>query len=128
MVICLDTQKLMGCLLFLNYGIDRSPYRDMINQDLWMDVGETFTRDACALLGLSMESPLTVWQVLDSLDNTRSLACASVNGLSSIYSLKIGCKAIPVLLNLKTMMVQQHVGEIWTSSKTELPVSADSEN
>ncbi|GAU96273.1 hypothetical protein RvY_07741-2 [Ramazzottius varieornatus] len=95
-----DIQKLMGCLLFLNYGIDRSPYRDLVNQDLWMDVGETFTKDACALMGLSMESPLTV-------------------------CLKIGCKAIPVLLNLKTMMVQQHVGEIWTSSKTELPIEID---
>lgn len=56
-----DVQRLMGSLLFLKFGIERSPYRDLMSQDLWVDVSETFTKEACALLGLSVESPLTVW-------------------------------------------------------------------
>ncbi|OQV21423.1 Protein RMD5-like protein A [Hypsibius exemplaris] len=95
-----DIQRLMGSLVFLKRGIDNSPYKDLLSAELWVDVSETFMKDACALLGLSMESPLNV-------------------------CLKIGCKAIPVLLNIKSMMLQQQVGEIWNSAKTELPVEIE---
>lgn len=56
-----DVQKLMGALLYLHYDLDRSPYKELLSQDLWTDVKETLTKDACALLDLSVESPLTIW-------------------------------------------------------------------
>ena len=57
-----------------------------------------FLRDACALLGQSMESPLTV----------------AVNA---------GCVALPALLNIKQVMQQRQVA-VW-SAKDELPIEID---
>ncbi|XP_055341912.1 E3 ubiquitin-protein ligase RMND5A-like [Paramacrobiotus metropolitanus] len=95
-----DVQRLMGSLLFLNQGLEKSPYRDLISQDLWLDVSETFTKEACALLGLSMESPLTV-------------------------CVKMGCRAIPMLLGIRHAMLNHQVGDILNNSRQELPIEVD---
>lgn len=50
----------MGMLLFLPQGIDKSPYSKMAQDNMWEEVNELFTRDACTLLGLSFDSLLNV--------------------------------------------------------------------
>lgn len=51
---------MMGMLLYLPQGIEKSPYADMIKSNMWEEVNELFTRDACSLLGLSYDSLLNV--------------------------------------------------------------------
>lgn len=51
----------MGSLLYIPGNIEQSPYAHLFDQSLWDDIRDTFTRDACARLGLSVESPLSVW-------------------------------------------------------------------
>ena len=51
----------MGSLLFVPGNIEASPYGHLFDATLWDDIQETFTRDACARLGLSVDSPLAVW-------------------------------------------------------------------
>lgn len=60
LVCSLDIQILMGSLVYLRHGIENSPYRDLLETDQWAEICNIFTRDACALLGLSVESPLSV--------------------------------------------------------------------
>ena len=55
-----DIQILMGSLVYLRHGIENSPYRSLLETNQWAEICNIFTRDACALLGLSVESPLSV--------------------------------------------------------------------
>lgn len=57
---CVDIQVLMGSLVYLRQGIENSPYVHLLDANQWADICDIFTRDACALLGLSVESPLSV--------------------------------------------------------------------
>ena len=91
----LEVQRLMGCLLFANKGLLNSPYSDLLDPWHWTDLVDTFTRDACQLLGLSLESPLAV-------------------------SLSIGCSALPQLLHLQSVMAQRQVSDV-LSHHNELP-------
>lgn len=55
---------MMGSLVYLRLGLEKSPYCHLLDNSHWAEICETFTRDACSLLGLSVESPLSVryWQ------------------------------------------------------------------
>lgn len=55
-----EIKRLMGCFLFANRGLEMSPYSDLLDPWHWTDVADIFARDACKLLGLSLESPLGV--------------------------------------------------------------------
>lgn len=55
-----EIQAMMGMLLFLPQGIDKSPYANMIKPNMWEEVNELFTRDSSAVLGLSYDSLLNV--------------------------------------------------------------------
>lgn len=50
----------MGCFLFAHRGLEHSPYADLLDPWHWTEVADMFARDACKLLGLSLESPLRV--------------------------------------------------------------------
>lgn len=50
----------MGSLVYLRLGLEKSPYCHLLDNSHWAEICETFTRDACSLLGLSVESPLSV--------------------------------------------------------------------
>ena len=50
----------MGTLLFMRQGIENSPYASFLDPIYWVEICDVFTRDACALLGLSVDSPLCV--------------------------------------------------------------------
>lgn len=87
----------MGMLLFVQNGIEASPYSDVLDNEMWLEIHEQFNRDACKLLGFVEESALTT--------------CVNA-----------GCTAIPALLNIKNMMKDKQVNSIW-SARDELPVS-----
>lgn len=50
----------MGSLVYLWLGLKKSPYCHLLDNSHWAKICETFTFDACSLLGLSMESPLSI--------------------------------------------------------------------
>lgn len=56
----IDIQNLMGMFLFVPQGIMNSPYARFLEPTLWTDLVDAFTRDACTLLGYSIDSPLSV--------------------------------------------------------------------
>ncbi|XP_028668728.1 E3 ubiquitin-protein transferase RMND5B [Erpetoichthys calabaricus] len=94
-----DIQILMGSLVYLRIGIENSPYRHLLENTNWSDICTIFTRDACALLGLSVESPLSV-------------------------SFSSGCMALPVLMNIRQVIEQRQCTGVW-SHKDELPIEID---
>ncbi|KAI1303025.1 E3 ubiquitin-protein ligase RMND5A [Halotydeus destructor] len=94
-----EIQALMGSLLYLKSGLSQSAYSYLVDPANWGEICDIFTRDACALLGLSVESPLTV-------------------------AFNAGCTAMPALLNIKQVMQQRKVTSVW-SSKDELPIEVD---
>ena len=66
----------MGAVMYSGPGLEQSPYAHLLSPANWQETADLFLRDACALLGLSMESPLTV-------------------------AVTAGCKALPAHLNNK---------------------------
>ncbi|KAF5276027.1 hypothetical protein FQA39_LY00823 [Lamprigera yunnana] len=94
-----DIQMLMGMLLYIPNGIGTSPYSFMLDNEMWVEIYEVFTIDACNLLGVSVDSPLAT--------------CVNA-----------GCTAIPALLNIKQVMMQRQVTGIW-NGKDELPIEID---
>ncbi|XP_046749920.1 E3 ubiquitin-protein ligase RMND5A isoform X1 [Diprion similis] len=94
-----EVQSLMGTLMYLPNGIQSSPYSHLLNPTLWLDIHDVFTKEACTLLGLSVDSPLSV-------------------------CINAGCTALPALLNIKQVMQQRQVTGIW-NGKDELPIEID---
>lgn len=94
-----DIQNLMGVLAYLPYGVHTSPYKKLFDPLLWTEICEVFMKDACALLGFSVESPLSV--------------CVNVGSIS-----------LPALLNIKQVMAQRQVAGMW-NAKDELPIEID---
>jgi len=92
-----DIATLMGALMYAGPKLAESPYAHLLDNRHWQEVADLFVRDACALMGLSVESPLAV----------------AVNA---------GCTALPALLNIKQVMLQ-HAG-VW-GAKDELPIEID---
>lgn len=89
----------MGSLVYLRQGIENSPYVHLLDANQWADICDIFTRDACALLGLSVESPLSV-------------------------SFSAGCVALPALINIKAVIEQRQCTGVW-NQKDELPIEVD---
>ena len=57
----------MGCFLFSHRGLEQSPYSDLLDPWHWTEVADMFAKDACKLLGLSLESPLGIRSVRERL-------------------------------------------------------------
>ena len=93
-----EVSNLMGAVMYSGPALESSPYGDLLAPSQWQETADMFLRDACGLLGLSMESPLTV----------------AVNA---------GCVALPALLNIKQVM-QQRLVSVW-NAKEELPIEID---
>ncbi|CAG2175956.1 unnamed protein product [Oppiella nova] len=94
-----EIQAMMGSLLYLKVGLQNSPYAYLLDSLSWSEICDIFTRDACALLGLSVESPLAV-------------------------TINAGCVALPALLNIKQVMQQRQVTNVW-NTRDELPIEID---
>jgi len=99
-----EVQSLMGAVMYSGQAaLEQSPYRHLLSPTQWQDTADLFLRDACCLLGLSMESPL----------------CVAVNA---------GCVALPALLNIKAVMQQRQstiVAAVWNTAKEELPIEIE---
>ena len=95
-----EVQGLMCAVMYAGPGLADSPYGHLLDPSHWTDIGDLFLRDACALLGLSVESPLAV----------------AVNA---------GCVALPALLKIKQAMQQRQVPGVWNTEKEELPIEID---
>jgi len=93
-----EVQSLMGAVMYSGEALEQSPYGDLLAPSQWQETADMFLRDACALLGLSMESPLSV-------------------------AVTAGCVALPSLLNIKQVMQQRQVS-VW-NAKDELPIEID---
>ncbi len=48
----------MGAVMYAGPLLAASPYAHLLEPAHWSDVQDMFMRDACALMGLSIESPL----------------------------------------------------------------------
>lgn len=94
-----EVQSLMGSLLYLRQGLEKTAYAYFLDPENWTEICDVFTRDACSLLGLSVESPLAV-------------------------AFDAGCVALPALLNIKKVMLQRQVPTVWTA-KDELPIEIE---
>ncbi|PSN47622.1 Protein RMD5 A [Blattella germanica] len=45
-----EIQNLMGMFLYLPHGIGTSPYSHLLDPNLWVEIYDVFTRDACSLI------------------------------------------------------------------------------
>lgn len=89
-----EIQQLIGAMAYCP-NIKQSPYRRIFcNDDAWDDLGTTFMREFCSLLGLSADSPLHV-------------------------AATAGAIALPTLLKVQTIMKEKRTE--WTTQH-ELPV------
>jgi hypothetical protein len=90
-----EIEQLMGAMAF-SPNLQDSPYKNIFNNpSAWTDVSHSFTREFCALLGLSPDSPLYI-------------------------AATAGAIALPTLLKLQTIMKAKRTE--WTTEH-ELPVS-----
>lgn len=94
-----EIQHLMGAVMFAGDKLSTSPYHHLLDNTLWHEISDLFVKDACALMGLSIESPLSV-------------------------VINAGCTALPALLNIKQVMQQRQVAGVW-NAKDELPIEID---
>ena len=89
-----EIQQLIGAMAY-SPNLKHSPYRRIFcNNDAWEELGNTFMREFCSLLGLSADSPLYV-------------------------AATAGAIALPTLLKLQTIMKEKRTE--WTTQH-ELPV------
>lgn len=94
-----EVQSLMGSLLYLKSGLEKTAYAYFLDPGNWSEICDVFARDACCLLGLSVESPLAV-------------------------AFDAGCASLPALLNIRKVMQQRQVPTVWTA-KDELPIEIE---
>ncbi|KAJ4425772.1 hypothetical protein ANN_27395 [Periplaneta americana] len=119
-----EIQNLMGMFLYLPHGISSSPYSHLLDPNLWVEIYDVFTRDACSLLGLSVDSPLSVCLFpvcgIESPEFHSQFWCRIFEFTHMLCcSINAGCTALPALLNIKQVMQQRQVTGIW-NGKDEL--------
>ena len=56
-----EIQRLMGSLLYVNSGLETSPYSALLDPEVWDEIEDEFIKNVCKLMGLSVECPLNVW-------------------------------------------------------------------
>lgn len=95
----LDIQPLMGGLMYLRAGIHNSPYKSFLDPINHSEIEDIFVSNACALLDLSVKSPLSV-------------------------AVDAGCVALPALLNINQILSKQGVQNVW-QLRDELPVEIE---
>ncbi|XP_065828582.1 E3 ubiquitin-protein ligase RMND5A-like [Oscarella lobularis] len=94
-----EFQQLMGCLAYAGKGLSTSPYAFLLDPVYWTEACDEFMKEACALSGLPVTSHLSA-------------------GLAA------GCSALPNLLQIKSVLRQRHVHDMW-SAMDELPIEID---
>jgi len=107
-----EIQSLMAALMYSGKELATSPYAHLLDPNHWVEIEDMFLRDSCALLGLSVESPLGV-------------------------AVEAGCLTLPALLNFKHVMTDRKEGpsdklmttlvDVW-NGRDELPIEIDLPN
>ena len=69
----------MGSLLYLREGVENSPYAHLLDPINWQEIMDVFSKDACRLMGLSIQSPLSVWLELLAIIVWMPTVCLSRN-------------------------------------------------
>lgn len=95
----LDIQHLMGGIIYLKTGIENSPYKSFLDPINYNEIEDIFVSNACALLDLSIRSPISI-------------------------AVDAGCIALPALLNINQILSNQGVQNVW-QLRDELPVEID---
>lgn len=95
----LDIQHLMGGIIYLKTGIEHSPYKSFLDPINYNEIEDIFVSNACALLDLSIRSPISI-------------------------AVDAGCIALPALLNINQILFNQGVQNVW-QLRDELPVEID---
>ncbi|KAG9338577.1 hypothetical protein JZ751_025635 [Albula glossodonta] len=120
-----DIQVLMGSLVYLRQGIENSPYVHLLDSNQWSDICDIFTRDACSLLGLSVDSPLSVrLTALVEAVCVLQRCCSDWVQSAGVAVFSAGCVALPALINIKAVIEQQQCIGVW-NQKDELPIEVD---
>lgn len=94
-----EIQMLMGSFLYMKHGIEYSPYSYLLDEQNWTDIADVFMKDACAVMGMSLDSPL-------------------------MSSFTAGCTALPALIAIKSVIDQRQCSGV-LSHKDELPIDID---
>lgn len=89
----------MGCFLYMRQGLANSPYSSLLDEQNWNEISRTFMKDACSILGLSIDSPL-------------------------LSSFTAGCTALPALIAIKSVIDQRLCSGV-LHDKDELPIDID---
>ena len=63
------------------FRLENSPYAHLLDDSLWHEISEMFVKDACALMGLSIDSPLSV------VVNAGSAALPALLNIKQVYIL-----------------------------------------
>lgn len=95
----LEVQHLMGGIIYLKDGIENSRYKSFLDPIDYDEIEDLLVSNACALLDLSVKSPLSV-------------------------AFEAGCLALPALLNINQILSNQGVQNVW-QLRDELPVEID---
>lgn len=94
-----EIQMLMGCLIYVPMGFKNTPYSHFFTNDMWVDAADSFLRESCEIISVNKDSCLEI--IVNS-----------------------GCYALPALMNIKQIMVKNHVSGCW-SGRHELPIEID---
>lgn len=94
-----EVQHLMGAIIYLKSGIEKSPYKSFVQPETFIELEYIFISDACVLLNLSNKSAISI-------------------------AIEAGSKALPSLLNIHKMLLKQGIQNIW-QLRDELPVEID---
>lgn len=94
-----DIQHLMGGMIYLKTGLENSPYKNFLNCINYEEIEDIFISNACALIEMSVKSPISV-------------------------AVDAGSIALPALLNINQILSNQGVQNVW-QLRDELPVEID---
>lgn len=94
-----EVQHLIGGIIYLKDGIENSRYKSFLDPINYDEIEDLLVSNACALMNLSVRSPLSV-------------------------AFEAGCLALPALLNINQILSNQGVQNVW-QLRDELPVEID---
>ncbi len=112
----------MGGMLYISQGLKNSPYKHLLDDIHWVNICDLFTREACHLLELPVQSPLSIMYCTMHAHTMYVLA----NTVSLFFRLNAGTVALPALLNIRQVMQVRNVMSAW-GQNDELPVSPEVE-
>lgn len=91
-----DITPLLGGILYLQTGLENSPYKSLLDPINYNELEDIFVSNACSLLNVSIRSPISV-------------------------ATDAGCIALPSLVEINQVLTAQRVQNVW-KLRDELPI------